>query len=138
MRASTAAGRVGVTATVTSTNSAPTEEAVRQALSKVDDPEIHKPITELGMVKSVTVAEDGRVAVEVYLTVQGCPMRETITQRVEQAVNAVDGVQSVTVELDVMSDEQRSENQPHCQRGGEHPQQPFCPFLRWLCHRHRP
>ena len=125
MRASTAAGRVGVTATVTSTNSAPTEEAVRQALSKVDDPEIHKPITELGMVKSVTVAEDGRVAVEVYLTVQGCPMRETITQRVEQAVNAVDGVQSVTVELDVMSDEQRSELRKQLRGDSEEPRIPF-------------
>ena len=125
MRASTAAGRVGVTATVTSTNSAPTEEAVRQALSKVDDPEIHKPITELGMVKSVTVAEDGRVSVEVYLTVQGCPMRETITQRVEQAVNAVDGVQSVTVELDVMSDEQRSELRKQLRGDSEEPRIPF-------------
>jgi len=110
---------------VTSTNSAPTEEAVRQALSKVDDPEIHKPITELGMVKSVTVAEDGRVAVEVYLTVQGCPMRETITQRVEQAVNAVDGVQSVTVELDVMSDEQRSELRKQLRGDSEEPRIPF-------------
>ena len=58
------------------------EEAVHAALAGVDDPEIHKPITELGMVKGVTVAADGIAHVGVYLTVAGCPMRETITSRV--------------------------------------------------------
>ncbi|MBK0870583.1 MULTISPECIES: Mrp/NBP35 family ATP-binding protein [unclassified Saccharopolyspora] len=110
---------------MTSTYSAPTEEAVRQALGKVDDPEIHKPITELGMVKSVTVGEDGKVDVEVYLTVQGCPMRETITQRVDQAVREVDGVREVTVELDVMSDEQRSELRKQLRGDSEEPRIPF-------------
>ena len=50
----------------------PTEDAVRAALATVDDPEIHKPITELGMVKSVGVGADGTVEVTVYLTVAGC------------------------------------------------------------------
>jgi ATP-binding protein involved in chromosome partitioning len=54
------------------------EEAVHAALADVDDPEIHKPITELGMVKGVTVTPDGVAHVGVYLTVAGCPMRETI------------------------------------------------------------
>ena len=49
------------------------EEAVHAALADVDDPEIHKPITELGMVKGVTVAPDGIAHVGVYLTVAGCP-----------------------------------------------------------------
>src|SRR5947208_9064543 len=92
--------------TVTSTQSVPTEEAVRKALATVQDPEIHKPITELGMVKDVNIGSDGAVAVGVYLTVKGCPMRETITQRVTSAVSGVEGVRSVDVELDVMSDEQ--------------------------------
>ena len=86
-----------------------TEEAVRAALATVEDPEIHRPITELGMVKSVAVSPDGRAEVAVYLTVAGCPMRDTITKRVTDAVSAVPGVSSVGVELDVMNDEQRTE-----------------------------
>ncbi|MEW1864886.1 Mrp/NBP35 family ATP-binding protein [Streptomyces sp. NBC_00669] len=87
----------------------PTDDAVRAALATVDDPEIHKPITELGMVKSVDIAADGSVAVTVYLTVSGCPMRDEITGRVTAAVQGVAGVTSVRVALDVMSDEQRRE-----------------------------
>jgi ATP-binding protein involved in chromosome partitioning len=85
------------------------EQAVRAALATVDDPEIHRPITELGMVKSVEVSPDGRAEVAVYLTVAGCPMRDTITKRVTEAVSAVAGISSVGVTLDVMSDEQRTE-----------------------------
>ena len=84
------------------------EEAVHAALAGVDDPEIHKPITELGMVKGVSVGADGIAHVAVYLTVAGCPMRETITSRVTAAVEQVPGVRGVRVELDVMSDEQRT------------------------------
>jgi ATP-binding protein involved in chromosome partitioning len=87
----------------------PIEQAVHAALREVDDPEIHKPITDLGMVKSVGVAADGTAHVSVYLTVAGCPMRETITRRVTDAVSRVSGVTAVRVELDVMSDEQRTE-----------------------------
>ncbi|WP_431775992.1 Mrp/NBP35 family ATP-binding protein [Streptomyces cucumeris] len=93
----------------TDTPPSPSEDAVRAALATVNDPEIHKPITDLGMVKSVDIAADGAVAVVVYLTVSGCPMRETITTNVRDAVARVEGVTSVTVELDVMSDEQRRE-----------------------------
>ncbi|GAB3126102.1 Mrp/NBP35 family ATP-binding protein [Streptomyces calidiresistens] len=82
---------------------------MRSALATVDDPEIHRPITELGMVKSVEIAGDGAVHVGVYLTVSGCPMRETIISRVSEAVRAVPGVTDVAVELDVMSEEQRRE-----------------------------
>ncbi|MEU3754440.1 Mrp/NBP35 family ATP-binding protein [Streptomyces olivoreticuli] len=85
------------------------EDAIRAALATVNDPEIHRPITDLGMVKSVEIGADGSVAVAVYLTVQGCPMRETITSNVRNAVAAVEGVTEVSVELDVMSDEQRKE-----------------------------
>ena len=85
------------------------EESVRTALGTVQDPEIHRPITELGMVKSVEIDEAGAAKVAVYLTVSGCPMRETITSRVTDAVAAVPGITSVEVELDVMSAEQRQE-----------------------------
>jgi ATP-binding protein involved in chromosome partitioning len=85
----------------------PDEAAVRAALARVDDPEIHRPITDLGMVKSVEIAADGTVSVGIYLTIQGCPMRETLTANVTDAVRGVAGVTGVRVELDVMSDEQR-------------------------------
>ena len=85
----------------------PTVEAVTAVLATVNDPEINRPITELGMVKSVDVAADGSVRVAVYLTVSGCPMRDTITERVTAAVSALPGVTRVDVDLDVMSDEQR-------------------------------
>ncbi|MFE9327972.1 Mrp/NBP35 family ATP-binding protein [Nocardia sp. NPDC052278] len=85
-----------------------TETDVRGALAKVDDPEIRKPITELGMVKSIAIGADSNVHIEVYLTTAGCPLRTEITQRVTKAVADVAGVGAVTVDLDVMSDEQRT------------------------------
>ncbi|WP_040837639.1 Mrp/NBP35 family ATP-binding protein [Nocardia brevicatena] len=86
-----------------------TEAEVRGALAKVDDPEIRKPITELGMVKSIRIGDDSSVHIDVYLTTAGCPLRTEITQRVTKAVADVPGVGPVTVDLDVMSDEQRTE-----------------------------
>src|SRR5918999_843626 len=88
---------------------APALDAVNAALATVQDPEINRPLPELGMVKDVQIGADGTVRVEVYLTVSGCPLRETITNRVTQAVSAVPGVTSVQVGLDVMNDEQRAE-----------------------------
>src|SRR5215469_2442342 len=69
----------------------PSAEQVTQALDGVQDPEIHRPITELGMVKNVNVGADGTVLVEVYLTVAGCPLRETITRDVTAAVGKLPG-----------------------------------------------
>lgn len=83
-------------------------DAVMAALAQVNDPEIHKPITELGMVDNVAIADDGTVAVTLLLTVAGCPMKGTLTSSVTDAVNAVAGVTSCAVELSVMSDEQRT------------------------------
>jgi ATP-binding protein involved in chromosome partitioning len=93
----------------TDTEATPIEESVRAALATVNDPEINRPITELGMVKSVAVDAAGAAKVAVWLTVSGCPMRETITTRVRDAVASVAGISSVEVELDVMSAEQRQE-----------------------------
>ncbi|MCX6468559.1 MAG: P-loop NTPase [Corynebacteriales bacterium] len=86
-----------------------TESAIRTALAKVTDPEIGKPITDLGMLKSVTVADDGSVDIGIYLTTSGCPLRTEITERVTTAASDVPGVGAVRVELDVMDDEQRTE-----------------------------
>lgn len=84
-----------------------TADAIHAALSKVQDPEIHRPITELDMVKDVKVAADGTVAVAIFLTVAGCPMKDRLTKDITAAVSAVAGVTGVTVELDVMSATQR-------------------------------
>nr|WP_204846042.1 P-loop NTPase [Saccharothrix algeriensis] len=106
------------------TQTAPTVDDVRKALAGVQDPEIRRPITDLGMVKSVSV-EDGVVAVGVYLTVAGCPMRDRITADVTAAVSALDGVSSVRVELDVMSDAQRTELRKSLRGGVDEPVIPF-------------
>ena len=66
----------------------PTREQVETALASVQDPEIRRPITELGMVKDVRV-DGGDVHVDIYLTVAGCPMRDELTHRVESAVSAL-------------------------------------------------
>ena len=109
----------------TGTNPAGTiEQAVHAALATVDDPEIHRPITELGMVKSVVVL-DGVADVGVYLTVAGCPMRETITKRVTDAVSRVPGITAVRVELDVMSDQQRADMRKNLRGGAPEAVIPF-------------
>jgi len=87
----------------------PSQDALFAALSKVIDPEIRRPITELGMVESVDVDESGRAAVTVLLTISGCPLKETLTRDTTAALLAVEGVTSVDVTLGVMSDEQRAE-----------------------------
>src|SRR5947209_12732363 len=87
--------------------SLPTQDAVRAALATVNDPEIHRPITDLGMVESVEIADSGHVTVGILLTTQGCPLRERITRDVTAAVERVPGVSAVAVSLGVMSDDQR-------------------------------
>jgi ATP-binding protein involved in chromosome partitioning len=104
---------------------APTIEQVTQALAGVNDPEIHRPITELGMVKQVDVSSDGTVLVQVWLTVAGCPLRDTITKDVTAAVGKLGGVTGVRVELDVMSEEQRRELQGRLRGGTAEKEIPF-------------
>ena len=84
-----------------------TEAQVRTALSTVEDPEVRRPITEIGMVKSIAISESNDVAVEVYLTIAACPMKNTIVERTEDAVKGIEGVGAVSVTTDVMNDEQR-------------------------------
>lgn len=82
--------------------------SVNEALATVIDPEIRRPITELGMVESVAVGEDGVAVITVLLTIAGCPLQSTIEKDVRNAVSAVDGVAEVNLTLGVMSDEQRA------------------------------
>ncbi|WP_214412662.1 Mrp/NBP35 family ATP-binding protein [Sphaerisporangium fuscum] len=107
---------------------APTPEQVTAALATVNDPEIRRPITDLDMVKSVDISPDGVVRVGVYLTVAGCPMRDTITRDVTAAVSKVEGVTGVRVELDVMSAEQRKALQTRL-RGNRGPEKEI-PFAK--------
>lgn len=85
----------------------PLTDQVMAALATVEDPEIHRPITELDMVKSVQLDEDGQARIEIYLTVAACPLREKIQRDVAAAVQRVPGISGVEVVLDVMSTEQR-------------------------------
>jgi ATP-binding protein involved in chromosome partitioning len=103
----------------------PTAEHVAQALSTVNDPEIHRPITELGMVKSIEVTPGGVIVVGVWLTVSGCPLRDTITRDVTAAVGKLPGVSAVRVELDVMSEEQRRDLQTKLRGGKPEKEIPF-------------
>jgi len=94
---------------MSSPNTADLTAAIRTALGKVIDPELRRPITELGMVKSIDIEPDGAVHVAIYLTIAGCPKKTEITERVTSAVADVPGTGAVRVSLDVMSDEQRTE-----------------------------
>jgi ATP-binding protein involved in chromosome partitioning len=112
-------------AAATGVGSLPTIEQVTQALAGVNDPEIHRPITELDMVKHVEVAADGTVAVQVWLTVAGCPLRDTITRDVTAAVGKLPGVAAVRVDLDVMSEDQRRALQSKLRGGTTEREIPF-------------
>ncbi|HWU47505.1 MAG TPA: P-loop NTPase [Humibacter sp.] len=92
----------------TSGGAASTATAVRAALSRVLDPEIRKPITELDMVSSVEVDARGRAVVGVKLTIAGCPAADTIERDVRAAAAATPGVTDVDVRVSVMSREERA------------------------------
>lgn len=95
----------------------PDTDQIRAALARVNDPEIKRPITDLGMVDDVRV-DGGSVTVRVLLTVAGCPMKDTITRDVTKEVGALPGVTDVHVDLGVMTQEQRAGLQEQL-RGGQ-------------------
>jgi ATP-binding protein involved in chromosome partitioning len=84
-----------------------TEAQVLEALRPVQDPELHRSIVDLDMVRSIAVAGP-QVAVTVALTVEGCPLRSEITHRVDTAVTALDGVDAVDLDFTVMTDDERA------------------------------
>ena len=102
-----------------------TDEQLRDALDTVIDPEIRRPITELGMVESAAVDADGLAAVTILLTVSGCPMKDTLTKDTTQAMLGVEGVTDVKVTLGVMNDEQRAELKTHLRGGQTEKEIPF-------------
>jgi ATP-binding protein involved in chromosome partitioning len=84
-----------------------TEPLVLDALRPVEDPELHRSIVDLGMVKGIAI-DGGAVQVQINLTVAGCPLRAEITDRVTSAVRALDGVTQVDIGFGVMTDEERA------------------------------
>lgn len=103
----------------------PTQDAVQAALATVDDPEIRRPITELGMVDDVQISDAGQVRVTVLLTIAGCPLKATLTERVTTAVSGVEGVTGVDVQLGVMSDDQRASLKEQLRGGQAEREVPF-------------
>ena len=95
----------------------PTDEQILKALEVVIDPELRKSIVELGMVRSIEQADDGKVAVIVSLTTAGCPIRNHFETAVAEAVGALEGVTGVSVSFDVLSDTEKGELQRKLGRG---------------------
>jgi len=85
----------------------PTPQQITEALGKVIDPELKRPVTELDMVREVRV-EKGHVAVTIALTVAGCPLRSSFESQVSEHLLPLPGVGSVSLEFDVMSPEERA------------------------------
>ena len=81
-------------------------DSLNDALSKVQDPELHRSITELGMVEELTEVK-GDVSIKVLLTISGCPMQDRLRGDITTALRNVEGVKSVELAFGVMSQEQR-------------------------------
>jgi ATP-binding protein involved in chromosome partitioning len=101
-----------------------TEAQVLEALSTVNDPEIKRPITELGMVDGVVI-EGSEITVRLLLTVSGCPLKDTLTRDITAAVGAVAPAASVLVDMGVMTDEQRKDMQAMLRGGRADREVPF-------------
>ncbi len=103
---------------------APRYDELIDALRPVDDPELHRSIVDLGMVRRAE-ATDGRVEITVALTVSGCPLRAEIDRRVRDAIGALEGVSSISIDFTVMTDDERAElrqrlhGDPHATAGSQ-------------------
>ena len=97
--------------------------AINAALSKVNDPELYRPLPELGMVEKVNFA-DGKAILKILLTISGCPMRERLETDIKKALSLIPEVTHVDLEFGVMNDEQRN-NVKQLLRGGKEKSNPF-------------
>ena len=86
----------------------PTIDHVIDALRPVEDPELHRSIVDLGMVRDVVVDPKGVIGLTVVLTVAGCPLRNEITNRVNGALRTLPGVSDVALNFGVMNDAERA------------------------------
>lgn len=101
------------------------EDAISAALATVDDPEIRRPITELGMVRDVTLRPDGVATIGILLTVAGCPLKDKLRSDITRAVGAVPGVTAVEIDFGVMTPEQRKNLQTSLRGDVQEPVIPF-------------
>ena len=100
-------------------------DAISQALAKVSDPELHRPITELGMVETVRF-DNGIAQLRILLTISGCPMKDRLHQDISNAVSVIAEVKNIEIEFGVMNDSQR-DNVKKLLRGGR---EKFIPFAQ--------
>src|ERR671917_2180639 len=85
----------------------PTPDQITEALGRVIDPELKKPVTELGMVRDVDV-RGSHLVVTIALTVPGCPLKHSFQEQVQRELGELPGVETVALEFDVMSPEEKS------------------------------
>lgn len=98
-------------------------ELIKAALANVSDPELRRPLPELGMVDSVDF-NDGVATLGIKLTISGCPMRDRLSEDITAAVSVISGINSVNINFGVMSDEER-EAVKKLLRGGREKFNPF-------------
>ena len=97
--------------------------AINAALSSVNDPELHRPLPELGMIEKVDFA-DGKAELKVLLTISGCPMRDRLGADINKALSLIPEVTHIDLEFGVMNDEQRNRVK-QLLRGGKEKSNPF-------------
>lgn len=109
------------------------EDQILDVLRRVIDPELRKDIVSLGMVRSIDQPEEGRVDVMVSLTTSGCPIRSHFQEAVVQNVSSLDGVETVNVAFDVLSDQEKQGLQQKLGRQGGLPQGALAAVKNVIC-----
>jgi len=102
-----------------------TIESINSALGTVIDPELHKPLPELGMVESVEF-ESGIAKIGILLTIVGCPMKDRLHADITKSLSEISEIKSVEIKFGVMNEEQRN-NVKKLIRGGR---EKFIPFAQ--------
>jgi ATP-binding protein involved in chromosome partitioning len=111
----------------------PTRDQITEALKVVIDPELHRSIVELDMVRSIEIGANGVVDVTVSLTTPGCPIKGHFQTAVAEAVSALEGVAHTNVYFDVLSDQQKAALQQKLGRGGGLPDGSLAQVQNVIC-----
>ena len=111
----------------------PKRDQVLEALKVVIDPELHRSIVELGMVRAIDISEQGAVNVTVSLTTPGCPIKSHFQDSVTKAVRAIEGVSAVNVGFDVLSDREKQDLQRMLGRPGGLPEGSLAQVANVVC-----
>jgi len=105
-----------------------TEEKVLEALRNVEDPELHRSVVELNMVRNIRVEND-KVELDIILTIQGCPLKVKIQEDVEKAIKEL-GAKEVVVHFGAMTDEERAQLSAQLRGQSQQQQKELSPLLR--------